>query len=271
MLFGGDGTHCFARKKSRAYKKEELSSFLTKFLYQSQPSTSEPEPWKAEVIAFMAWSCRHPIGWYSIPKCHLHSHLIQFQSTVNQSIQSTYSQLTGNHDLLRLQRRKPVDSRFWSQLCCYYSKWSGSNQNNQLKRNTRSCCLKGKISWIIICHKSKSLRSKKEQRSWETMYSPLWELKTWTVAAIKCQISKTQSSTGKIHSWTCTQYSDLELTPPFLQQHLTIYRREHQLTTPLFWMKSKTRRILRLIHQHPSLSDPRKLPSCREVRLLEQE
>ena len=31
---------------------------------------------------------------------------------------------------------------------------------------------------------------------------------------------------------------------PFLQQHLTIYRWEDQLKTPLSWMKSKTRRIL---------------------------
>ena len=44
MLFGGDGTHCFARKTSRDY--ERPSPFLKKFLRQSQPSTSEPEPKK---------------------------------------------------------------------------------------------------------------------------------------------------------------------------------------------------------------------------------
>ena len=43
MLFGGDGTHCFARKTSRDYEKEKPSSFLKKILRQSQPSTSEPE------------------------------------------------------------------------------------------------------------------------------------------------------------------------------------------------------------------------------------
>ena len=42
MLFGGDGTHCFARKTSRDYEKP--SPLLEKFLRQSQPSTSEPEP-----------------------------------------------------------------------------------------------------------------------------------------------------------------------------------------------------------------------------------
>ena len=42
MLFGGDGTHCFARKTSRDYEKP--SPFLMKFLRQSQPSTSKPEP-----------------------------------------------------------------------------------------------------------------------------------------------------------------------------------------------------------------------------------
>ena len=44
MLFGGDGTHCFARKTSRDYGKS--SPFLVKFLRQSQPSTSEREPEK---------------------------------------------------------------------------------------------------------------------------------------------------------------------------------------------------------------------------------
>ena len=44
MLFGGDGTHCFARKRSRDYEKP--SPFLKKFLRQSQPSTSEREPKK---------------------------------------------------------------------------------------------------------------------------------------------------------------------------------------------------------------------------------
>ena len=44
MLFGGDGTHCFARKTSSDYEKP--SPFLKKFLRQSQPSTSEREPKK---------------------------------------------------------------------------------------------------------------------------------------------------------------------------------------------------------------------------------
>ena len=44
MLFGGDGTHCFARKTSRDYEKP--SPFLKKFLCQSQPSTPEPVPKK---------------------------------------------------------------------------------------------------------------------------------------------------------------------------------------------------------------------------------
>ena len=44
MLFGGDGTHCFARKTSCDYEKP--SPFLKKFLRQSQPSTTEREPKK---------------------------------------------------------------------------------------------------------------------------------------------------------------------------------------------------------------------------------
>ena len=46
MLFGDDGTHCFATETSRDYEKEKPSPFLMKFLRQSQPSTSEPVPKK---------------------------------------------------------------------------------------------------------------------------------------------------------------------------------------------------------------------------------
>ena len=46
MLFGGDGTHCFAKKTSRDYEKETPSPFLKKFLRQSQPRRSEREPKK---------------------------------------------------------------------------------------------------------------------------------------------------------------------------------------------------------------------------------
>ena len=41
MLFGGDGTHYFARKTGRDYEKPY--PFLKKFLRQSQPTTFEPE------------------------------------------------------------------------------------------------------------------------------------------------------------------------------------------------------------------------------------
>ena len=57
----------------------------------------------------------------------------------------------------------------------------------------------------------------------------------------------------------------------FLQLLLMIYRWRDQLKTPLCWTKRKTRRMLLFLHQHPSLSDPRNLPGCREVALLEKE
>ena len=50
MLFGSDGTHCFARKTSREYEREKPFTFLKKFLPQSQPSTSELEPKKFKII-----------------------------------------------------------------------------------------------------------------------------------------------------------------------------------------------------------------------------
>ena len=49
MLFGGDGTHCFARKTSRDYKKQKPSPFLKKFRRQSVPSKSEPTPEIAKI------------------------------------------------------------------------------------------------------------------------------------------------------------------------------------------------------------------------------
>ena len=53
MLFGGDGTHCFARKTVRDYDKERPSPILKKYLRQSDPSTSELEPKKAQVFPFI--------------------------------------------------------------------------------------------------------------------------------------------------------------------------------------------------------------------------
>ena len=44
MLFGADGTDCFAGKTSRDYENEKPSPFLKKFIRQSQSSIPEPEP-----------------------------------------------------------------------------------------------------------------------------------------------------------------------------------------------------------------------------------
>ena len=49
MSFGGDSTLCCARKTSRDYENEKLSPFLKKFLHQSDPSTSKPEPKKVKM------------------------------------------------------------------------------------------------------------------------------------------------------------------------------------------------------------------------------
>ena len=60
MLFGGDGTHCFARKTSRDYGKP--SPLLKKFLRQSQPSTSKPEAKKGKTSPNMEKTYPFPIG-----------------------------------------------------------------------------------------------------------------------------------------------------------------------------------------------------------------
>ena len=61
LLFGGDGTHCFARKTSRDYEKKP-SPFLRKFLRQSQPSTPEPVPKKVKSSPNMELTYPFPIG-----------------------------------------------------------------------------------------------------------------------------------------------------------------------------------------------------------------
>ena len=120
ILFGGDGTHCFARKTSRDYEKK-ASRFLKKFLRQSQPSTPKTEPKRVVKIFFFQ------IIFFNI----------NLLST--SQIYSTYIQLTENHDLLSLQRWIPVDSWFRSPFYYYCCKWSRPKYNNQLTRNTPSC------------------------------------------------------------------------------------------------------------------------------------
>ena len=66
ILIGGNGTHRFARKTSRVYKKEKPSPLLNTFLNQSQSSTRELESKKAKIIPVLAKiipeACRLPIG-----------------------------------------------------------------------------------------------------------------------------------------------------------------------------------------------------------------
>ena len=135
-MFGGDGTHCFARKTSRDYKKVKPSPFFKKFLHQSKPSTYEPEPKKANRVQIWNKSIRFLLA-------DDLSHIFNFQILLfNLNLLSTsqiYSQLTQNHqDLLSLQRRNPADCRFWTRLGNYCSKRSRSKHNNQFTRNTPS-------------------------------------------------------------------------------------------------------------------------------------
>ena len=62
VLFGADGTHCFAKKTRRDYEKEKLSPILEKFFCQSQPSTSEPEPRNDKSSPIMEKTYPFPIG-----------------------------------------------------------------------------------------------------------------------------------------------------------------------------------------------------------------
>ena len=116
MLFGGDGTPCFARKTSCDYEKEKPSPSLKKFFRQSQPSTSEREPKKTngvqiwnEPIRFQLADGLRDIFIFQII-------LFNFNLESIAQIQSIYIQLTENHDPPSLQRRNRVDSRFCSRV-----------------------------------------------------------------------------------------------------------------------------------------------------------
>ena len=106
LLFGGAGTHCFARKTSRDYEKP--SPFLKKFLRHlnqahanlNQEKTNRMQLWSKR-IRFLLVDDLSNIFIFS-------NHFFQFQPTVNQpnlfNLQSTYRK---NHDLLSLKGRNP--------------------------------------------------------------------------------------------------------------------------------------------------------------------
>ena len=62
LLFGGDGTHCFAKKTSRDYEKGKPPPFCWKFLRQSQPSTSEPEKKRTNRVQLWNKRIRFPLA-----------------------------------------------------------------------------------------------------------------------------------------------------------------------------------------------------------------
>ena len=53
-LFGGDGTHSFAKKTNCNYEEEKPSPSPKNFIRQSQSRTKEPIPKKAKIIPFLA-------------------------------------------------------------------------------------------------------------------------------------------------------------------------------------------------------------------------
>ena len=149
MLFGGDGTHYFARKTSSDYEKP--SPFLKKFLRQSQPNLNQKRLKRVQI-----WNKR--IRFLLADDL---SNIFIFQIILfNFNLQSTATQLTcnlqKNHDLLSLQRRNPVDSRFWTRLCYYCSEWSRTKYNNQLTRNRPSCLANALVSKTRLFEQSSS-------------------------------------------------------------------------------------------------------------------
>ena len=154
MMFGGNDTHCFARKTSHDYEKEKPSPFLKKFLRQSISSKSECSSKKLNWFQIWKKLVRFQLAGDLSNIFSFQIFFIQFQSTVNRY--STYNQLTENHDLLSLQRRNPVDCRFCTRLCYYCSKWSRPKYNNQTIRSTPCRLAIGVVSKTRLFEQSSS-------------------------------------------------------------------------------------------------------------------
>ena len=259
MLFGGDGTHCFARKSSRDYEKEKTSPFFQEF---SPPITTKHiRTWtkKGQIRSkyginvtvsywLMIWAT------YSISK------------SFNFNLQLTYTQHIQNyHDLLSLQRLNPVD----------YSKWSRPKFNNQLTKIPQA-------AWHLLLFQRQDFSNNhlalvpvtsNQEGTFEMREEVLSSVGAQDLDTSSYQLSDLEDIE---FNWEDSQLDmDRVFIPgidnPFLHQLLTIYWwTMDQLKTPLCCMKKRTRKTL-LLQQHPSLSDPPNIPGCREVELLEQE
>ena len=91
--FGGDATHCFAKKTSPNYKKEKTMSNFEEVSPQITTSTPEPEPKKIKNQSIYAKTLSIPHWLIQLSKIPFASHFIHFQSIVKQ------------HKFLSLHRR----------------------------------------------------------------------------------------------------------------------------------------------------------------------
>ena len=83
VLFGGGGTHCFARKTNRGYTNKKPYPFLKIFLRQSQSATPEPEQ-KAEKT-FNLWHNRVESSLVDAPNWKFNPTLILHTFSVQRS------------------------------------------------------------------------------------------------------------------------------------------------------------------------------------------
>ena len=114
-LFGGDGTPCLHESRLRRNISifEEISPPIT--VTRTDKRTNRVQIWNKGIRFLLADDLSNIFNFQII--------LFNFTLQSTSQIYSTYCQLTQNyHDLLSLQRRNPVDSRFWSRLCYSCSK-----------------------------------------------------------------------------------------------------------------------------------------------------
>ena len=121
----------------------------------NEKRTNRVQIWNKRIRFLLADDLSHILYFYII--------LFNFNLHSTSQLYSTYIQYTESHDLLSLQRRNPVDSRFCSRLCYYCSEWSRPKFNIQLIRKTPSCLAIALVSKTRLFEQSSSASANHNQ------------------------------------------------------------------------------------------------------------
>ena len=261
MLFGGDGTHCFEKKRVvETTKKKNHLLFWRKFYANhnqahpnvNQKRTNQVQTWNKRIRFLLADDL---------------SNIFNFQLNLfNFTLQSTATQLTFNLQKIMIFSVSN-DGIQWT---LDFGPDSVTVAVIDLVQNiTISSQEISRAAWQLLLSQRQNFLSN------HLAQVPITPNQQGTFEKRKEVLSSVGAQDLDTSSYQVSDLEDIEFnwenSPPFLQQYLTIYWwAMDQLKTPFCWMKRKTRKML-LLQQHPSLSDPPSLTGCREVALLEHE